>query len=115
MKSEIRHHWQRVRDLGCILTSTPDPTLHHCKGGSMRPFVQKGMGQKTSDWLVIPIAWPYHTGVFGIDSGQPSLTVDVWEELFGSQVELLDEVSRRIGVNVWEKAGINRYLDDMAH
>lgn len=105
MRREIKDHWSRVADLGCLISGRPYPTIHHCKGGSLRGIVQKGMGQKTSDWLVIPLDWEFHIGDHGIDS---RMGVIAWERSFGTQVEHLDEVCRRLGYDVWGKAGIDR-------
>jgi hypothetical protein len=105
--AEIRRHWSRVASLGCLVSHRPHPTLHHVHGGSVRAAgVTRGKGQKTSDWLVIPLDAEFHTGRFGIDSG--SYTVEEWEATFGRQAEYVDEVCARLGVDVWAKAGIDR-------
>jgi hypothetical protein len=110
--AEIKRHWGRVAELGCIVTRQPEPTLHHTKGGSMLliPGLQHpGWAQKQNDWLVIPLAAILHTGDMGIDNGMsPFKSVDAWERKFGQQVDHLDEVCRRLGYNVWERAGIIR-------
>jgi hypothetical protein len=114
MTTEIQKHWTRVARLGCCITHEPNPTLHHCHGGSLRTLSQagrqggggihKGLGQKTSDWLVIPLVARLHSaGPQAIDGG--SISVKEWEELFFTQVYLLEWVSRQIGVNVFAKAG----------
>lgn len=65
----------------------------------------RGKSQKPSDWLVIPIAPRYHTGRFGIDSGQPFYgVVDNWEEAFGTQVDFLIKVCNYVGYDVFELA-----------
>jgi hypothetical protein len=104
--AEIKRHWTRVAALGCCISHSPGPTLHHVHGGSCRFVgIHKGMGQKTSDWLVIPLAAQYHcAGPQAIDGG--GITVREWEELFGTQVEFLEWVSRRLGVDVFQKAGL---------
>ena len=104
---EVQEHWERVAAVGCVLSGMP-ATIHHCHGGSMREFVHKGLGQKTSDWLVIPLAPRYHTGELGIDA---SLGVIEWEHRFGSQVGHLDDLCQELGVNVWKKAGIDREVE----
>lgn len=81
----------------------------------MSGLVQKGMGQKTSHWLVIPLDWELHTGKLGIDAGQPWLTTEDWEREFGQQAELLDQVSRMVGVNVWRQAGIDRHVEGISN
>lgn len=57
---------------------------------------------KTSDWLQIPLAKRYHTGELGIDV----LGIETWEATFGSQVQLLEDVSRELGYDVFELAGV---------
>lgn len=104
--AEIRRHWDRVARLGCLVSQAPNPTLHHIHGGSCRDIgLHKGAGQKTSDWLVIPLAFEYHVGRFGIDG---AMGVAEWEKKFGTQVELLDGVCRALNLNLWTKASISR-------
>lgn len=108
---EIREHWDRIAKLGCLLTFTPDPTIHHCHGGSVRERwgdkAMPGMGQKQNNWLVIPLAARLHTGLAGIDSG---MGVKAWEERYESQVALLDRlraiVKARFGYDIYQKAGV---------
>ncbi len=110
--AEIKRHWNRVAGLDCIVTRQPFPTIHHCKGGSMLLIPgldHPGWAQKQDDWLVIPLAAILHTGDLGIDNGMgPFKSVIAWEAKFGSQVDHLDEVCRRLGYNVWARAGIQR-------
>lgn len=92
-----------------MVTHRRPVTLHHCHGGSIAEVgIRRGVSQKTSDWLVIPLDAEFHVGRWGIDSGQPWLTVEEWERLFGSQVLHLDTVSRALGINVWKLSGVNR-------
>lgn len=107
MTDEIKKHWTAVARLGCCVTHEPNPTLHHAHGGSLRDIgLHKGIGAKTSDWLVIPLTARLHSGgPQGIDGG--GVTVREWEELFGTQVEYLEWVCRRLGVNVFKKAGFD--------
>lgn len=101
--SEHRKHWERVRGLGCIVTgSKTDVTIHHCHGGSMSDAgFRSGMAQRgASHWLVIPLVAQLHsTGSDAIDGG---IGVRTWEEKHGKQTDLLDEVGRRLKVNIWE-------------
>lgn len=104
--AEIKRHWDKVAQLGCIVTGLTPATIHHIHGASVKLIgIHKGMGQKNSDWLVIPLAYALHTGPEGIDSG---MGVIAWEKKYGSQVDHLDEVCRRLGYNCWLKAGIQR-------
>lgn len=106
--AEVKRHWSRVADIGCIVSRSRDRvTIHHCHGGSMRDAgVSRVFGRKNSDWLVIPLTADLHVGNNGID--QMGHTVRSWEEKYGRQDDHLDEVCRRLGVNVWKKAGVNR-------
>lgn len=104
--AEIKRHWGRVAKIRCIIRNSPNPTMHHCKSGSMTEIIGlKGVGMKTSDWLVLPLAWDLHLGAEGIDSGMGVLT---WEAKYGTQVSHLDNLCHLLDYNVWEKAGINR-------
>lgn len=104
----VRDHWNRVAQIGCLLSGAPNPTLHHCHGGSMRDIgIHKGVGQKTSDFLVIPLAVRFHTGEYGVDR----LPIRLWEEKFGSQVGHLDDLCRELGYNVWALAGVKRSVE----
>lgn len=97
-KTAAKHH-ANVRALGCIISNRPSPTIHHCHGGSMKQRGwHVGMGQKQNEALVIPLNALYHTGVNGIDSG---VGVGTWERTFGDQADFLDEVSAKLGYDVW--------------
>lgn len=107
MKAAIRRHHDRVRELGCIITQQPNPTIHHCHGGSVRDVwgaaAAVGWAQRASDWLVIPLAAEFHTGRFGIDYGYG---VRSWERDFGLQVDHLVAVNRSLDYNIFELAGL---------
>lgn len=104
--AEIKRHWSRVAEAKCIIRNSPQPTLHHCRSGSMTEIIGiRGASLKSSDWLVIPLTWDLHLGKEGIDSGMGVLT---WEKEYGTQVSHLDKLCHLLGYNVWEKAGINR-------
>lgn len=60
-----------------------------------------GMAQKNNPFLQIPLHADFHTGNCGIDSGTG---VEEWERLFGSQEELLNEVSDELGYDVFKEA-----------
>lgn len=106
--AHIKRHFQAVSDLGCIVTGTPNPTIHHCHSGSIgQAGIHRGMGQKPNDWLVIGLRFDYHVGNMGIDSGMGVIT---WESKFGKQIELLDKTCIKLGYNVYKLAGINRSI-----
>jgi hypothetical protein len=62
--------------------------------------IHRSIGRKTSDWLVIPLAPELHYGSQGIDR----IGVARWELKYGKQADLLDEIVRRTGVDVWARA-----------
>lgn len=98
----VKEHHDNVRALGCIITGTPNPTIHHCHGGSLkwRGF-HVGMAQKQNEALVIPLAASLHVGDQGIDYGAG---VESWEMLYGTQAGFIDKVSERVGYDLWELA-----------
>lgn len=105
--AELKRHWSRVAALNCCISNQPNPSIHHVHGGSMRDIkLHKGLGQKTSDWLVIPLHPRYHyDGPDAIDGG--GITVREWEEKYGTQLEFLEMVCRRLGVDVFALAGLD--------
>lgn len=100
----IKQYWDIVGQNRCLISGSPIVTLHHCHGGSMNGIGMKGkrgLSQKPSDWLVIPISAIYHFGQHGIDTGK--MTVEEWEEEYGRQVDMITELIDLTGVNVWAK------------
>lgn len=101
---EIQRHFKRVYELGCVITGNPNCVLHHASGGSIKELgIHKGKSQKTSDWLVIPLIPDLHNGNNGIHI----IGVLTWEARFGSQVDHLNMICNLLGVNLWQKAGID--------
>ena len=105
-RNEIQAHEAKLRKLACMASGYQhDITLHHTHGGSMKQIgVHVGMGQKSNDWLQIPLTRYKHIGNYGIDGG---LGVLRWEKENGSQVDMLIRVCELTGTNVFEKAGID--------
>jgi hypothetical protein len=94
-KSKAMHDWQsRVAELGCIACEkigyhgTP-AELHHIRETA-------GGGQKSGDDEVVPLCPAHHRGT--MHPLTPSIHLDrrVFIEQFGSEVELLAEVKRRL-------------------
>lgn len=106
MKAEIRAHFNRLVDLGCMVSQTKvDVTIHYAHGGSMEQIIgPTGMALRASHWLTIPLAARFHTGNCGIDG---FIGVETWELMYGTQVMHLNRVCELLGYNVWEKAGID--------
>ena len=51
-----------VAALGCLICHRP-ANLHHVREG-------QGMGQRSSDWLVVPLCKLHHQGADGIHDGR---------------------------------------------
>lgn len=109
--ADIKQHWANVRALGCCVTFTDSPTIHHVHGGSIREVLGKqampGGGQKQNDWLVIPLHPRVHTGQDGIDNGMGT-DVAKWEAKYGRQIDYLrkvrDQILRRHGYDMFVNA-----------
>lgn len=68
-----------VADLGCLICRGP-ASLHHIRAG-------QGLGQKASDYLVIPLCPMHHQhGGHGVAIHSGKRT---WESLYGSELTLL--------------------------
>lgn len=104
---EVYDHWDRVASLQCIISAQP-AEVAHCHGGSISDILGKefrpGVAQKQNHWLVLPLSPRLHRGQYGLDAN-----VRLFEEAYGKQVHLLEELSHRLGYCVFEKAGINDY------
>lgn len=104
----IREHWTAVARLRCIITGQP-AEIAHCHGGSIStvlgPHFRPGMAQRQNHWLVLPLSTYLHRGRYGLDTS----SVEDWEAAYGLQVHLLEEVSHRLGYNVFERAGVGSY------
>lgn len=105
----VSRHYDNVGRLRCVVTDRPDPSLHHCHGGSMAERLRgygldstKGLARRGyGDALIIPLAPELHY----LDSGQAidgSVGVRTWEARWGSQANYVDEVSDLLGYDLWE-------------
>jgi hypothetical protein len=104
---DLAEHLAALRALGCVVTGYrgADITLHHCHSGSMAAFgILRGVGQKSSDWLQIPLRRDLHVGNLGIDV----IGVEQWEAYFGTQLHYLIEVGSELQVDLFSKAGLSR-------
>ena len=91
---KLKDHYANVAKLGCVLSHTNKPQLHHVYGGSIkdRGFAS-GMGMRgVSDYWVIPLNEYYHTG----DKGIHKLGIWTWESLYRTQWDLLQSVWRAL-------------------
>ena len=92
---KLKDHYDNVAKLGCVLSRTTNPQLHHVYGGSIKDkgFVS-GMGMRgVSEYWVIPLNEYYHTGDMGIHK----LGIWRWEALYRTQWTLLHSVWRALG------------------
>lgn len=83
-----REHLSKVAEIGCIVCLNENhgqspAEIHHIRSG-------KGMGQRASNYEAIPLCHAHHrTGGYGIAFHAGS---KVWQERFGSEELLLDQV-----------------------
>ena len=89
---EIKYHYARVADLGCVVCHSPIVALHHCFGGSCTKHygLKSQSSRGISDWLVIPISPLLHTN--GPDAIH-TLGARQWEEKFGDTSAIKKYVS----------------------
>lgn len=86
MNKAEKQHLSKVAELGCIICQMP-AEIHHIRTGM-------GIGQRNSHFNVIPLCPHHHrTGgyPFAIHAGQKG-----FEEMFGTELELLERVKARI-------------------
>ena len=89
MTRDENDHLNRVQELGCIICEMP-AEIHHIRTG-------KGMSQRATHFEVIPLCPDHHrNGGHGvaIHAGQKT-----WEEIYGTELALLDEVKRRLEID----------------
>jgi hypothetical protein len=104
MLSLARYH-RLLRADGCMVTGRKqDIGLHHVHGGSVKARgVTRGVRQKVSDWLVIPLWHEIHCiGPNAIDGGR--ISVEEWERRYGLQAQFIDQLATRYSIDVWAKA-----------
>lgn len=104
-----RKHWERVRELGCIVSGTNQfVTIHHCHGGSITDHLgwdaSPGMGRRQNHFLVIPLALELHS--VGPEAIDGSMGVRKWESIYGTQIDMLKEVNKRLPYNLWAAAEV---------
>lgn len=92
MKKSDCLHLQKVADLGCVVCrnlgfGASPAEIHHLRSGC-------GVAQRSSHGRAIPLCPPHHrTGGYGvaIHAGQK-----MWEEIYGSEEKLLEQVLREL-------------------
>jgi len=97
----IKEHQANVRELRCVVTNSPYPTIHHCHGGSMvnagynSGVALRGVGEA----LILPLKADFHIGDEGIDF---VIGVTTWECWYGDQMEHLADVNALLPYDIWE-------------
>ena len=102
----IKEHHRNVGALRCVVTGSPNPTLHHCHSGSLAElgFV-RGVSQRgVSEALVIPLKADFHCFDARGDALDGGIGIETWESWYGSQVEHLREVSDLLGYDLFRLA-----------
>lgn len=96
----VKEHQANVRELRCVITAYPWPTIHHVHGGSMTESgYQSGAAQRgCGEALIIPLKADFHVGDEGIDYGVGVLT---WERWYGTQMDFLHEVNEQLAYDIF--------------
>lgn len=102
-RKAIAAYHNLIGDMACVVTGKRPVTLHHCHGGSLADIgINRGMGQRPSDWLVIPIIADLHIGPHGIDGGKG---VRSWEAEHGTQLDHLLSIQKLLNIEIFTLAG----------
>lgn len=92
-------HFASLLDMPCIVTGQLGVTRHHIVGGSVVARLGVRGNLKHSDWLALPLLPDLHQGENGIHNG-----VEAWEAKYGTQVSLIDQLGKRLGLDLWALA-----------
>ena len=90
-----------LRWLPCMVCGQLFVELHHPVGGSIQERLGCRGNEKHSDWLQIPLCFDHHSaqGKDGIHKG-----IESWEAVHGTQVSMIDTLSKRFGLDLWKLA-----------
>ncbi len=80
-----REYMSRVADTGCIICKSP-AEIHHLTGA--------GMGLRSSNYDILPLC-PHHHRTGGHGNAIHAGT-ETWENIFGTQEELRDNLTQLI-------------------
>lgn len=86
MNKKEREFQAKVRELGCIICRSP-AALHHALTGA---------GGRKDERYVLPLCHFHHQGEQSIHT----LSRRVWQEIYGTERELLEQVYREIGEEI---------------
>ena len=102
-RQAISQYHEILADMPCVVTGKRPVTLHHCHSGSMADAgINRGLSQRPSDWLVIPIIMDLHVGPQGIDGDKG---VRSWEAEHGTQMDHLRSLQKKLGIDLFTLAG----------
>jgi len=84
-----RAHWEKVRELGCIVGPAigceGDIEIHHCLTGA---------GGRKNHNSIVPLCYGHHRGREGIHT----ISRRVWQNKYGHEVILMVKVQDRLDV-----------------
>lgn len=100
----VKRYWQRVADLGCLISGGPAEVAHVIGKPSVTERLQepkpKGKKLPRHDWLVIPLAPEYHRILpYSLD-----LNPGEFERRYGPVAAMVDHVAAKLNTPVWELA-----------
>lgn len=81
-KSE-KEHMARVAEMGCMVCGSPAMVHHALTGG----------GGRRNHSKVLPLCHHHHQGAEGIHT----IGRKTWQAKYGTELEMLEEVARRLG------------------
>jgi len=107
-RKAIMAYHSMLAEMACVVTGKRPVTLHHCHGGSLADAgINRGMSQRPSDWLVIPIIMDLHVGPQGIDGGKG---VRSWEAEHGTQMDHLLALQEKLNIQLFTLAGYSEAI-----
>ncbi len=81
--------FDRLFEMGCCVCGD-QPQIHHLTGVGL-----SGMALKADDEKTIPLCEDHHTGANGIHR----MGVATWEDMFGTQLQMLEWVNMMLGIS----------------
>lgn len=79
-----RKYWHQIKEFGCIIKGCDNPPhIHHALTGA---------GGRKNHRKVLPLCHYHHQG----DEGLHTLSRRVWEEKYGTEEELLEQLRIRL-------------------
>ena len=85
-KKERKARFESLSEYGCIICMRP-PEIHHLIG-----YKYSSLSKKADDSNTIPLCVEHHRGQQGIHH----MGMRVWEEVFGTQEQLLNKLNKRL-------------------